>query len=351
MLENVSYCPLLKARVAEMKALSQLPDASKDRIFPVLAVRPWPNAKRLDHAWEKVEEVLEDHRFALDLDRSKRGASDSPAGSEFTALFGPADGFSAYYELVGTFDRAVPVLRWEGAEPADLQRQLAHVERLDRGLVLRLQHDLPGNHAAVLASVLELHPDTTVVIDGGWSRELLLREAWASNLVRIATSVRDDIEIVIAGSSFPQSFANMKERAETRIDERFLYDAIRRQHNAAVVTYGDWGSTREQTPATPMKSRPRLDLPMPREWVSFRSVDGEDFQAVAARVVEDKFWSSTLGIWGTYVFKATADDLPGAIRSPAMATAARINIHLHKQAQFGAAQEVNDGDEPFTDDL
>lgn len=351
MLENVSYCPLLKARVAEMKALSQLPDSSKDRAFPVLAVRPWPNALKLEHAWVRVEETLEDRRFAIDLDSSKRGVAGTPAASEFTALFDPADGFSRYYSVAGDFARAVPVFRWEGGEIPHLEQQIGHVERLDRGAILRLHHDSPGNHAAAVADVLNRFPDTTLVIDGGWSRELLLREQWASNLVQIATEIREDVEIVIAGSSFPQSFTNMKERAETRIDERFLHDAIRRRHNAAAVTYGDWGSTREQSPSVPMTNRPRLDLPMPREWVSFRSVDGEDYKAVAERLVTDSAWSPTLEVWGTYVFKATAQDLPGAVRSPAMATAARINIHLHKQAQFGTGLEVNDGDEPFTDDL
>jgi len=96
---------------------------------------------------------------------------------------------------------------------------------------------------------------------------------------------------------------------------------------------------------------------MDSDWIFFRryddeanSIEDEDYQAIAQRVVKDAEWPGNLTIWGTYVIMCTAGDLPGAIRSPAAAAAARINIHLHRQALFGAERLSSDQEEPFTDE-
>ncbi len=77
MLEQFPYCPALHSRVAEIKALSKLPAATKDRLFPLIIARPWPNAKHLDRTWEKVGEAMGNRRYALDLDRTKRNSGAS----------------------------------------------------------------------------------------------------------------------------------------------------------------------------------------------------------------------------------------------------------------------------------
>jgi hypothetical protein len=139
MLQNVAYCPTLHTRVAEIKALFQLPAVSKDRIFPLVISRPWPNANELERTWEKFSEAFGNRRFALDLDRSRRGASSSKAAAEqFNRLFDAADGFSAYYEHVEAIPSAIPVLRLHGGIPADFERQAERIDSLDRGVVVRL---------------------------------------------------------------------------------------------------------------------------------------------------------------------------------------------------------------------
>lgn len=347
MLANISYCPVLFARVAEIKAVSQLPIATKDAIFPLFRARPWPNAKLLERSWEKISEAFPDRWFALDLDLTKRGSGDRPAQRSFDELFVPDDGFQNYYRALEQIPRAVPVLR-TNVENVQLERQLEHVEHLNRGLVLHLEFGQP-DQSDLLRTTIERYEDVTVFIDTGWSRDLLQREMWASQLVQVATEAKAGIELVVSGSSFPASFQNLGSKGSTRADERYLHDALVRRHNAAVITYGDWGSTREPMPPVPMKMRPRIDVPMTREWISFRSVDGEDYREVASRAVADPLWPSSLDIWGTYVIRSTAEMLPGEIRGPAAATAARINIHIHRQAHFNSGVEVSDGDEPFVD--
>lgn len=356
MLEQFPYCPALHARVAEIKALAQLPAATKDRLFPLIVCRPWPNAKHLIRTWEKIGEAMGNRRFALDLDRTKRNSSGKlAAATEFDELFVSRNGFANYYDAVGSIAEAIPVLRVSGGEAAQFNAQAGHVDMLDRGLVVRIEYGVVTNPIALVEQVLGRFQDVSFFVDVGWSNDILGRESWASGIVERIARDQPDIEVVVSGSSFPDSFSDIGARGVIPVGERYLYNNLVRRHNSATLIYGDWGSTRPpSTQQMPMKNIPRIDLPEPSQWVSFRRDkeldDEEDYTDIAQRVVADADWPADLNIWGTYTIEWTASGEPGAIRSPATAAAARINIHLHRQAFFGANDIVVDGDEPFTDD-
>lgn len=355
MLENFPYCPTLHARVAEIKALAQLPAATKDRLFPLIVARPWPNAKHLSRTWEKIGEAFGSRRYALDLDRAKKGAGGSrPAAAEFDALFEAYNGFENYYSALSEIAGALPVLRISGGSASQLDAQADHIEKLDRGVVVRIEHGVVTNPLALVDQVLERFQDLCIFVDVGWSSDTLGREMWASNIIERISGEYPEIEVVISGSSFPSSFTGIGERGIIPVEERSLYNNLVRRHNAATLIYGDWGSTRPPSDPIPMKNIPRIDLPTSNQWISFRRdgdlEDEEDYSDIAQRVVADPDWPADLNIWGTYTIGWTANGEPGAIRSPGSAAAARINIHLHRQAFFGANDTVNDGDEPFTDD-
>jgi hypothetical protein len=346
MLENASYCPILHARVAEAKALTQLSGAAKDRLFPIVVWRPWPNARGLEKTSEKITAALGGRRFAVDLDPTKRGAG-TPAGAEFDRLFDPAGGYQNYYELVGGLPNAVPVLR---PSPINLDEQLAHIEALDSGVVVRLEFNAAAEMIEAARRLVQETPDVVVLIDAGWSTELLVREAWASRMIQTITDVRPDIELIVAGSSFPDAFGNIRGRGRIPVQERRLHTELIRRHNAAHITYGDWGSTRPPAvEATIMRNTPRLDLPFQTEWICYRRSDDEDYPELARELMADPMWPAQLTIWGTFMISATADSLPGSIRSPGTAAAARINIHLHRQAFVGAEVVPGDAEEPYVD--
>ena len=98
-----------------------------------------------------------------------------------------------------------------------------------------------------------------------------------------------------------------------------------------------------------MRNIPRIDLPALTSWLCFRKDGQEGYPEIAVRMMADPTWPAELKIWGTYTVECTAEGIPGAIRSPGTAAAARINIHMHRQAHSDAVEEVNDGDEPFVD--
>lgn len=355
MLEQFPYCPTLYARVAEIKALAQLPAATKDRLFPLIIARPWPNAKHLARTWEKIGDAMGNRRFALDLDRTRQNSGGKlAAAAEFDELFVSRNGFANYYDAISQIAEAIPVLRLGGGEATQFDAQARHVDSLDRGLVVRIEHGAVTNPIALVEQVLGRFQDVSFFVDAGWSRDILGREAWASNIVGRIARDHPEIEVVISGSSFPDSFSDIGDRGVIPVEERHLYNNLVRRHNAATLIYGDWGSTRPPWDPAPMRNIPRIDLPTPGQWISFRRDrdldDDEDYTDIAQRVVADPDWPADLDIWGTYTIEWTASGEPGAIRSPATAAAARINIHLHRQAFFGANDIMVDGDEPFTDD-
>lgn len=355
MLEHFPYCPTLYARVAEIKALAQLPAATKDRIFPLIVGRPWPNAKYLARTWDKISAAVGNRRFALDLDRKKRNSGGGrPAAAEFDDLFEVRGGFTNYYEAVSGISGAIPVLRISGGAAEQFDAQAQHVDSLDRGIVVRIEYDAVIDPIALVDQVIDRFEDVSFVVDAGWSRDILSREMWASDIVERIVRDRPETEVVISGSSFPNSFSDIDARGVIPVEERHLFNNLVRRHNSAVLIYGDWASTRPPSDPVPMRNVPRIDLPTTSEWISFRRDrglgDDEDYTDIAERVVADPSWPANLNIWGTYTIEWTARGEPGAIRSPAMAAAARINIHLHRQAFFGADDIVVDGDEPFIDD-
>jgi hypothetical protein len=352
LLENIAYCPILHSRVAEVKALLNLPSPTKDRLLPIVASRPWPNAKELARTWGKLSEALGARRFGLDLDRTKfRAATDKPAGYDFDRLFDPVNGFENYYQLVGTIASAIPVLRLNGVGADGIAPQASWIEALDKGVVIRIEHDHVIDPIGIVREALNKLPDITVVIDAGWSLDVLGRELWASRIISEITDKKPETEIIVSASSFPSSFSHIQGRGEKLVDERALYNNLVRRHNAATLIYGDWGSTRPPSPPSPMRNIPRIDLPMSDEWVFFRQTGAEGYAEIANRMMLDGVWPNNLNIWGTYMIGATAEGAPGSIQSPGTAAAARINIHLHRQSHYGMDGYVNDGDEPFTDDI
>lgn len=356
MLGTAAYCPVLFTRVAEIKALGNLPSAAKNRLFPILLCRPWPNAKELKRTFEKIEEALEGRRFALDLDPSRYQVGTGRAASEqFDELFNDDDGYASYYSAVSDVAGAVPVVRVAGGTVRHVSRQIAHLIELERGGILIFRYGSVNNPLATLDRFQNCLDDNfLVVLDGGWSADLLSREAWFSPIIQHLTDLRPETEVVVCGSSFPNTFAKIGTRGVAPVDERYLYDTLVRRHNAANLIYGDWGSTRPPGDPVPMINVPRIDLPSNREWTSIRADrdDGETYVEVAERALADPNWPSELELWGTYMIECTAEDLPVAIRSPGTAAAARINIHLYRQAYFSdPVVPSGDQDEPYEDDI
>jgi hypothetical protein len=351
MLQGRTYVPMLHARLAEIRALRELPSATKNKIFPLIRVRPWLNAKSLDAVWQKIDEAFPQRLFGFDLDATRNIlGKESDAYQTFRGMFIQDDGFAAYYQAVAERQWAVPVLRAASFGFPEVERQLEHAANLERGLIVRVEPLRTTNLSAAAELIHAYCPENVVfVFDCGWGRDILLQAAICVGQVEQLLDVYEDFEIVVGGSSFPDSFASQGERIEIPMVERLLFQEVRRNLNRGDLFYGDWGSTRPPSDPVPMKNVPRIDFALPGQWIAHRSSGEQSYGTLADEVLEDSAWTGGLGIWGEYMIESTSEGLDPSIKSPAMAAAVRVNLHMHIQANFDDPTSMVVSDEPFED--
>jgi len=203
--------------------------------------------------------------------------------------------------------------------------------------------------------LLEIFPfgeiDALFLVDATWGRDILQFENWSQSTVEKILSASPEAEICCLSSSYPRDFSDVKRRGVFTNDDREMFDRIRRRHNQARLTFGDWASTRPSEEKITNQPRPRIDLPTPREWVSFRLDDKEEgrFRAVASRAMKDRVWLETPDCWGKRAIELTELDRPGRITSDHTATVARIQLHMTIQAMGGMIVDLPD--QPYRDDF
>ena len=351
MLEAIDYVPILHTRVAEVKALSNVPTPLKDFIFPLFVLRPWQNASHIDFFWDKVTDAISDRPFAVDLDGQYEIKAGRSSDQEFDALRNPQGGFQEYFDFVRAHSQfAVPVIQHRGADAECVSEQARLANQLGRGAFYRLPVGSAQALTLLTDHVLDQVERLVVVIDAGWGLNILEHQVWASGVVDRCMQAEEQPEFVVAGSSFPNSFSHIRGREELPIYERELFSAVSRRHNEAEITYGDWGSTRPPSSSGGGgEIPPRIDWPRLGDWVCFRADDGESYQDVANSVIEEDDWDPDHSSWGMYLIQSTAEGAPNGIRTPGAAAAARINLHLISQAAHGVHDWTED-DEPYPDD-
>lgn len=349
MLQGIEYVPLLYTKRAEIRALENLDSATRARMLPILAVRPWPNTQQLGAIEPYLESATAGFRYGVDLDKDKRGHINThPCAEQFEELFDSQGGFSNYFGFVESDPDRVPVLRDSQGSFTELQAQFDHIDDLHRGVIVRVRQGYTISIDEVLASGRLIPDDTLFVIDVGWSLDVLLQEAWASALIHKITAWDASVEIVVMASSFPNSFSHIDYHDSFYNDDRELFARLVQSHNIAHLIYGDWGSTRLSQEQGGGTHYDRIDTARQREWTSFRQTGTETgYKVIADRILTDQRWGSFPDCWGKHRIECTSLDIPGRIVGTESAIASRINMHL--TAQASPDQVVTIPDEPYVD--
>ena len=363
MFEVAQYAPLLHTRQSEVRALRELPDSTKDLMLPLFVLRPWPRAKSIDLAFDKMVESTGGRLFGVDLENEYPAADlEKPAQVEFDELRSPDAAFGAYYDRIAEVDGAIPVLQLTG-DLGELEAQVARIVEIGRGGFARIRLSDTDVVPQILEAIDGLPAvDFTIFIDAGWARDVLQQSNWAIAVAQQFFDQEPDRPIVICGSSFPMAFSKMGGSKEFDINERLLFTQVRNNLNANLV-YGDWASTRPPSYDDGIKRTvARLDVAQLSEWPIFRARKvlkenelGEEeemwetYQEVADRLVASAYWDDVPSIWGRYALECTADDLPTSIKSPQTAAAVRINIHMHVQSHSNTPELLNNTDDPYED--
>jgi hypothetical protein len=352
---RLRYVPTLALRASELRGLEKLPGPTKDRLCPLFLLAPWPNAHQLSHGVAKIEASLGDRPFILDLDRDFEPGSDNPAKGQFADLFNMDGNFANWRDFVAELPHATPVLQLAGQTQAEVREQIESFQLVDKAVCLRVERArMPANLSEAVAAVADVGTsDFVVVLEAGWSQDLLSQASWFDGMVRnVLKSLDADIPIVLSGTTIPSGFSQFEGVQKVLFDNRLVVSAVAKEFNRRTFVYGDWGSTRPRTYDGGSRPLPRIDYPTKDSWLFSRSkAEGWSFETAAKHLRSDKDWiaNSGLGVWGEKMINDTADGLPG-IDSPQKNIASRVNIHLHRQAFYDTATpSIEELDEPWAD--
>lgn len=342
-LENTNYVPTLAIRASEMNGLEFLPGLTKDRMTPCFLLAPWANSNTLERAITRIERAFPHRKYILDLDRNYSVTNDqSVAQQQFVDLLNPENSYGRWSVFVAAHERVIPCIQTLGLAEAEIREQIAVMQALGRTYCMRIPvNSIPENLDEVVAAFAAGGTsDFIILLEGGWTNDPLTLAATFSGLLQGALSpINAAVPVVCSCTSIPKMFTdyNSDEPVEVEFTNRQLIDQINQRTNRDRVIYGDWGSTRPRELGG-FASRPldRIDYPTPQAWYIARNRDDEwDFRDAALAVTNSGVWDGNLGIWGEEMIQNTTINEELGVDTPQKNVAARVNIHLHRQAFFG----------------
>lgn len=322
-------------------------------MLPFFQLRPWVTANRLQSALDKLGEAYGERPYFLTLSEPEAPVGRREVHDELDLLRSPRNGFGEWCQFVEDRGNIVPSLQLTDVGEFDLQTERLHA--LGRGVIVHIERaafPFIKAIAARTAAGTSQGENVFFVLDfGRQSKTFLLQQVevmgYVTEILRLAPHAR----IAISASSFPDTFTSIKSQS---IYERELFEALKKRLGRALI-YSDRGSARaERQTGGGGVPAPRIDYAGGDEWHFFRA-DGEGrraaaYEGQAQKLIDDKeVWDENLRVWGTQMIERTALGDEGAIVSAARATAARINIHLHRQTFYDDPDGLYDTDEEWTD--
>jgi hypothetical protein len=342
-LENKSYVPTLAIRASEMNALQFLPGATKERMTPCILLAPWANSSNLQKSIDRVEKAFREQYYFLDLDRDYEFTNlESATQRELVGLLDPANAFQNWCDFVAEHKWVWPCVQTRGQSEVELRTQIARFQGAGRAYCMRIfVNRLPTNLDEIVKTFASSGTaDYAIILEGGWTTDpLSLAVAFDGLIGGQLQQIDATVPIVLSCTSMPKMFSDY-DGGVSRVPftNRNLVDQIlRRRANRTRIIYGDWGSTRPREPGG-FASRPidRVDYPTDMTWCIARNKGAEwNFQRAAQAIVASPEWEGDLGIWGEEMIKNTTINEELGIDTPQKNVAARVNIHLHRQAFFG----------------
>ncbi|MBF0857635.1 hypothetical protein HKD24_00185 [Gluconobacter sp. LMG 31484] len=343
----VNYLPILSMRPAEMRALEELPEKTKNLLLPIVHLRPWTTAHKLDAVIQRIEDAYSNRPIIIGVG-PQEAESTRPVHHDLDRLRKPEDGFVEWCDFMREHDNYIPCVQLS-LEALHETRQIESLYALGRGIVFVVPRQ-------AFAALPVLASRVSRLTDGGHGVIFVmdLEKTGATDLVEASARAPQiaDIKfrcpncfVSISGSSFPETFVGIEEQ---EIFERRVFNLLPDKNR---LIYSDRGSARCESKrgggGTPA---PRIDYPLPNEWYFYRAEDKPGFvgyEEQAQILVKTGIWNPMLRVWGTQMIERTASGDTSAISSPGRATAARINIHLQRQTFYDDPALAEDTDEDW----
>lgn len=344
---DVPYLPLLSIRPAEMRALEELPNATKDRLLPIVHLRPWVGSHRLENATGRIADAYGNRPVVIAMGEREQ-PNEKPVHAQLEALRQPARGFREWCRFFDANENYIPAIQFT-PEVQQEEAQIARLFGLNRGLVVIIERPAFEFMRVIARRVGERSEGgvgVCFVVDFGIAnRDHLQVAAIAAGYCNTIRQHAPAAHVAISASSFPDSFVGLTDQP---IYERRLFDTM---NATEALIYSDRGSARvERQTGGGGSPAPRIDYPLFDRWQFFRSDSQggfEGYRRQALNVMANETWNPALRVWGTQMIERTAAGDMSAIGSPQKATAARINLHLQLQTFYDEPDAVEDTDEDW----
>ena len=344
---NRSYVPTLAIRASEMNGMEYLPGATKDKIIPCFLLAPWAGSNGLEKAIDRIQKAYKNRHYFLDIDRdyplgnSTNDQARRKSRQQFSLIKNGANSFNNWVNFVREFEWVYPCIQTQGLNEREIRNQIEAFQDMGRPYCVRIERDQPVENIDQVVRAFSASgvADFAVILEGGWTYDVLSISAWFIGMIRGSLSGIDaSVPVVLSATSIPKLFGEYSGISRVQFGNRELTKQIEQQSNRTFVIYGDWGSTRPREQRE--YARPpleRVDYPTEDAWYIARNRDEQwDFrQAATAMVDESGVWDGGLGIWGEEMIYQTVSSPALGINTPQKNVAARVNIHLHRQAFFG----------------
>lgn len=349
-----NYFATLAIRASEMNGLEYLPGSSKDVLVPVVLLAPWVASRTLEQAIERFERAYPSRPYILDIDRDYFPTNPQHgAQARWLSLRNPANNFRNWNLFWQGFSQIIPCLQLEGQASADIRAQVEMIQAADREFCYRIDLSRRSHDISLVTSALVEcgTADFSVIVEGGWTNDAMTLASIFSGLINGPLARLDGrVPIIISCTSMRREFTSIDGIASDQFTNRELVGKIRSNTNRQQIIYGDWGSTKPRDNTMGRTPLPRIDYPCDQKWLLARSRSRDwSYAQAALAVTSTDDWDGNLGIWGEDLIRATANNDEFAINSPAKNVAARVNIHLHRQAHFGDNIHGIILDEPWID--
>ncbi len=365
------YAPILSVSPSEMSAIEQLPEKDKDLILPIFPLKGWVGSNKLENTLNRIKQAIGDRYWIANVDEAfltdnkeflltgKYPSRD--VFIEIQQLLNPNNGFDNWCRFIEDNPKAIPSVLW--GSTAEISRQIEKLSLLNRGIVIYIS---PKTNQAQIQEAFRYISerqinDIFVLVDLGQ-----VTSSVVNDVQRISNYLRSIYKIVKAGlfafsgSSFPSGFSGYN-HGENSIYERIAFNKVREFCADLPLIYSDRGSARaDKINGGGGIPSPRIDYPLKNDWRFIREeyqdssnpLDGEKetlYEKIAKELMGQDYWVPNLKLWGTQLIELTALKDKYGINSPAKATAARINIHLHIQLHYDKQVDVQDTDDDWND--
>lgn len=354
------YLVTLCIRPAELSGLKELPGTTKDRLTPLVLLAPWLATTPLSRALDKFQESYPSRPYFVDVDTYYRMNDKPNDAKDLWARLAqkPAD-IDAWWKFLAEYPNANPCLLMAEQPIEKVRDQITWAREHDRTFCIRMNlaegigSGIPEWMPTLAGELVEEGAsDYAIVFEFGWTKNPLLMAAAAIGYKSsLFSEIPPTIPVAISCTSFPRDFTSYDGTKEEVFSNRELVAQVRRATNHPKIVYGDWGTTRPRSYERANQPKNRIDYPTDNAWVFARDQnESVDFQKAAARITASNYWSGNLGIWGEQLIDGTAQGQSFAIDSMPKMYAARINIHLHRQAFYGHLPPATALDEVWNDD-